>query len=276
MIDFKAKFAKCTVPALALVAALQAQAENIYQAGSEGDELYHKVQYLLPPEVAPIFIPLSDKARVIRGINPDAFVDGGLTDHTVSYLMGRIGQKLTSENGVAAYTVTGSNIPGNDKRQRICGIVFTSDAALRDETTLTHEAIHCKNAYVNGTDEYKKAALPAWQLSKHLSARQFMTMLDEATAGGLQVAYAYNSGRTAGLKMVERYARYNKNGVVSIGFRTARGLLEVCGRKGACPTDSIGMINTIVQDKKLLSALMTDMFEIQAESEKLGLVIADQ
>jgi hypothetical protein len=154
--------------------------------------------------------------------------------------------------------------------------VFTSVAALKDEGVLTHEAIHCKNAFMNGTEAYKNAANPAWQLSKKLTARQFMVMLDEATAGGLQVAYAYNFGKTAGLRMVQQYADHKQNGVVSIGYRTARRLLDLCGRKDACPTDTIGMINTIVQNKPLLNDLMTDMFEIQAASEKAGLVVADQ
>jgi hypothetical protein len=276
MARFKTVLMKLAIPALMLAAALPAHAENIYKAGSEGDALYKKVQYLLPPEVVPVFIPLKDKTRILRGMDAPVYTKAGLTVNTVSYFMDRIGEKLTAENGVAAYALTGNKVPGNDKRQRFCGIVFTSEAALKDETVLTHEAIHCKNAYVNGTDAYKKAAFPAWQLSKKLTARQFMGMLDEATAGGLQVAYAYNSGKTAGLPMVKAYANHTSNGVVSIGYRTAQGLLDLCGRKDACPTDTVGMINTIVQNKTMLNALMTDMFEIQAASEKVGLVLSDQ
>lgn len=256
--------------------AAQTHAENIYEKGSEGDALYKKVQYLLPPEVVPVFIPLKDKTRILRGMDAGVYPKAGLTVDTVSYFMDRIGGKLTAENGVAAYALTGNKVPGNDKRQRFCGIVFTSEAALKDENVITHEAIHCKNAYVNGTDAYKKAAYPAWQLSKKLTARQFMGMLDEATAGGLQVAYAYNSGKTSGLPMVKSYANRTSNGVVSIGYRTAQGLLDLCGHKDACPTDTVGMINTIVQNKTMLNALMSDMFEIQAASERVGLVVADQ
>lgn len=259
-----------------VLGATPAHAGNIYKTGSEGDVLYKKVEYLLPPEVVPIFIPLNDKVRILREMDWAAYRKSGLTVDTASYLMGRISDKMTSENGVRAYVISGKNIPGNAKRQKFCGIVFTSKASLQNDGVLTHEAIHCKNAYFNGTEDYKNAANPAWQLSKQLTARQFMTMLDEATAGGMQVAYAYNNGKTAGLPMVQRYAALKENGVVSIGYRTARGLLEMCGRKDACPTDTIAMINTIVQNKPLLNDLMTDMFEIQAASEKAGLVVADQ
>jgi hypothetical protein len=253
-----------------------ASAGNIYQPGSEGDVLYKKVQYLLPPEVVPLFIPLKNRTRILKTMDYSAYSKDGLTVKTVSYFIDRMGAKLTAANGVAAYAITGGEIPGNTKRQKFCAIVFTSDASLKNDGVLTHEAIHCKNAFVIGSEAYVKAANPAWQLSKKLTARQFKVMLDEATAGGLQVAYAYNSGKTAGLSMVQRYADHKQNGVVSIGYRTARRLLDLCGRKDACPTDTIGMINTIVQNKPLLNDLMTDMFEIQAASEKVGLVVADQ
>lgn len=265
----------CTFAATALIA-MSAIAGNIYKIGSEGDVLYKKVEYLLPAEVVPIFIPIDDRVRILKEMDWAAYRKSGLTVDTASYLMSRISNKMTANNGVRAYVISGKNVPGNAKRQKFCGIVFTSRASLQDDGVLTHEAIHCKNAYFNGTEAYKNAANPAWQLSKKLTARQFMTMLDEATAGGMQVAYAYNNGKTAGLPMVHRYADHKENGVVSIGYRTARGLLEMCGRKDACPTDTIGMINTIVQNKPLLNDLMTDMFEIQAASEKAGLVVADQ
>lgn len=267
---------KYAISALVLASSVAANAENIYVSGSEGDALYKKVEFVLPPEVVPVFIPLEDKKRILKNMDAGVYTKAGLTVDTVKYFMNRIGDRLTATNGVAAYAISGRNIPGNAQRQRFCAVVFTSPAALKDEGVLLHEAIHCKNAFVNGTDAYKKAAYPAWQMSKKLTARQFMSMLDEATAGGIQVAYAYNSGRTAGLRMVQSYASHTSNGVVSIGFRTARGLLELCGRKDACPTDTVGMINTIVQNKVLLNDLMTDMFEIQAASEKAGLVLADQ
>lgn len=276
MARLKTLLMKFAIPALVLAAALPASAENIYKPGSEGDVLYKKVQYLLPPEVVPVFIPAEDRTRILKQMDFDASSKAGLSVKTVSHFIDGMGKKLTSENGVAAYAITGGGIPGNEKRQKFCAIVFTSAASLKNEGVLTHEAIHCKNAYVIGSEAYVKAANPAWQLSKKLTARQFKVMLDEATAGGLQVAYAYNSDKTAGLSMVHKYAALKENGVVSIGYRTARGLLEMCGRKDACPTDTVGMINTIVQNKPLLNDLMTDMFEIQAASEKAGLVVADQ
>lgn len=276
MARFKTFLMKLAIPVLMLAAALPAHAENIYKAGSEGDELYKKVEYLLPPEVVVVFIPLEDRARILKNMEESTYLKAGLNVDTVSYLMDRVSNKMTVENGVQAYAISGKNIPGNADRQKFCGIVFTSRDSLKSERVLTHEAMHCKNAFVNGTAAYKDAANPAWQLSKKLTARQFMTMMDEATAGGLQVAYAYNSGKTAGLQMVKNYASHKENGVVSIGYRTARGLLEMCGRKDACPTDTVGMITTIVQNKPLLNDLMTDMFEIQAASEKAGLVVADQ
>jgi hypothetical protein len=262
--------------ALVLATAAPAKAVNIYEAGSEGDALYKKVQYLLPPEVVPLFIPAEDRTRILKKMDYNVYSKTGLTVKTVSYFIDKMSKKLIPANGVAAYAITGGGIPGNENRRKFCAIVFTSGASLKNEGVLTHEAIHCKNGLEIGSKAYVKAANPAWQLSKKLTARQFKVMLDEATAGGLQVAYAYNSGKTAGLQMVKNYASHKENGVVSIGYRTARGLLEMCGRKDACPTDTVGIINTIVQNKPLLNDLMTDMFEIQAASEKAGLVVADQ
>lgn len=265
----------CTLATTVLIAT-PALAGNIYKAGSEGDILYKKVEYLLPTEVVPIFIPAKDRIRILKNMDYAAYPKTGLTVSTVSYLVDGVSDKMSDEKGVRAYAITGGSIPGNASSQKFCGIVFTSLAAQNDEGVLMHEAIHCKNAFVMGSKAYVEAANPAWQMSKKLTARQFRVMLDEATAGGMQVAYAYNNGKTAGLSMVHRYAAHKQNGVVSIGYRTARGLLEMCGRKDACPTDTIGMINTIVQNKPLLNDLMTDMFEIQTASEKAGLVVADQ
>ncbi|WP_408602306.1 hypothetical protein [Pseudomonas sp. PLMAX] len=276
MAQLQSVFMRYALLALGLATAAPAKAVNIYEAGSEGDALYKKVQYLLPPEVVPVFIPAKDRGRILKKMDYEAYPKTGLNVKTVSYLIDKVSDKMSPENGVRAYAITGGGIPGNTPSQKFCGIIFTTDAAQNDEGVLMHEAIHCKNAYVIGSKAYVKAANPAWQLSKKLTARQFKVMLDEATAGGLQVAYAYNSGKTAGLPMVQRYAALKENGVVSIGHRTAKGLLELCGRKDACPTDTVGMINIIVQNKPLLNDLMTDMFEIQAASEKAGLVVADQ
>lgn len=276
MAQLQSVFMRYALLALVLATAAPAKAVNIYEAGSEGDALYKKVQYLLPPEVVPLFIPSEDRTRILKKMDYNVYSKTGLTVKTVSYFIDKMSKKLIPANGVAAYAITGGGIPGNENRRKFCAIVFTSGASLKNEGVLTHEAIHCKNGLVIGSKAYVKAANPAWQLSKKLTARQFKVMLDEATAGGLQVAYAYNSGKTAGLQMVKNYASHKENGVVSIGYRTARGLLEMCGRKDACPTDTVGMINTIVQNKPLLNDLMTDMFEIQAASEKAGLVVADQ
>ncbi|MNP40209.1 hypothetical protein D3C76_1338330 [compost metagenome] len=76
--------------------------------------------------------------------------------------------------------------------------------------------------------------------------------------------------------MIQKYAGYDHNGNVSIGYRTARHMLEKCGNKGACPTDTIAMINTIVEDPVILNDLIKDMNEIIDAGKKVGLVVSDQ
>ncbi|MCY1310776.1 hypothetical protein D9M70_610040 [compost metagenome] len=75
--------------------------------------------------------------------------------------------------------------------------------------------------------------------------------------------------------MVQEVAKKTVNGNQSFGFRTARRVLAMCGKKGACPTESVPMIKHLVDDKAALADIMADMFEIQAAAEKEGAVVAD-
>jgi hypothetical protein len=76
--------------------------------------------------------------------------------------------------------------------------------------------------------------------------------------------------------MIQKYASYGQNGNVSIGYRTARNMLKKCGSKGACPTDTVAMIDTIVGDPVVLNDLIKDMNEIMDAGNKEGLVVSDQ
>jgi hypothetical protein len=252
------------------------QAGNIYKSGSEADALFKSVQDVLPADVAIVYLMKDDRGRFLKQVDANAFLQAGLTTKTVDYLLGRVSPKITAETGVRAYTVSGKKIPGNEARQKYVSIVVTNPGWLKDKGTMFHEALHAKNAYENGTPAYREAALPAWKLAVNLSPEQFMNLLDEAVVAGQQVAYTYNEGKQAGLEMIQKYASADRNGAVSIGYRTARHMLEKCGHKDSCPTDTVAMIDTIVGDKAILSDLIVDMSEIIVASKKTGLVMADQ
>lgn len=255
---------------------MSVQAANIYKPGTEADAMFKSVQDVLPPEVTIVYLLKDDRGRFMKQVDANAFIEAGLTTKTIDAMLGHISPKLTDEVGVRAYTMTYRDIPGNEVRRKYLSIVVTKDHWLKDKGTMFHESLHVKNAYVNGTDDYKKAAFPAWKLAVNLNALQFSSLLDEAVVAGQQVAYTYNEGRAAGLEMIQKYASYDRNGNVSIGYRTARHMLEKCGRKGACPTDTVAMINTIVGDPVVLNDLIKDMNEIMDAGKKDGLVVSDQ
>jgi hypothetical protein len=268
---------KSALLTLGLVGAcMSVQAANIYKPGTEGDSLFKSVQDVLPPEVTIVYLLKDDRGRFLKQVDAKAFIDAGLTTKTIDAMLGHISPKLTAEAGVHAYTMTQRDIPGNEVRRKFLGIVATNDHWLKDKGTMFHESLHVKNAYVNGTDEYKKEAFPAWKLSVKLNAVQFSSLLDEAVVAGQQVAYTYNEGKSAGLEMIQKYASYDHNGNVSIGYRTARNMLQKCGRKGACQTDTVAMIDAIVSDPVVLNDLIKDMNEITEAGKKDGLVVSDQ
>lgn len=268
---------KSALLTLGLVGAcMSVQAANIYKPGTEGDAMFKSVQDVLPPEVTIVYLLKDNRGRFLKQVDANAFIEAGLTTKTIDAMLGHISPSLTAEAGVHAYTMTHRDIPGNEVRRKYLSIVATNEHWLQDKGTMFHETLHVKNAYVNGTDDYKKAAFPAWKLAVKLNALEFSSLLDEAVVAGQQVAYTYNEGRTAGLEMIKKYASYDHNGNVSIGYRTARHMLEKCGRKGACRTDTVAMINTIVGDPVVLNDLIKDMNEIMDAGRKDGLVVSDQ
>jgi hypothetical protein len=257
-------------------ACMSSQAGNIYKSGTEADALFKEVQDVLPEEVSIIYLMKDDRGRFIKQVDADAFLKAGLTHKTIDFLLARVSPTLTSESGVRAYTVSGKEIPGNEIRKKFVSIVVTDERWLGDKGTMFHEGLHAKNTYVNGTEDYKAAVFPIWKISGNtMTPEQFMSLLDEAVVAGQQVAYTYNEGKQAGLEMIQKYASTDHNGRVSIGYRTARHMLEKCGHKNACPTDTIAMIKAIAGDPMILNDLIKDMNEIMAASKKKG-VVADQ
>jgi hypothetical protein len=259
-----------------LSSVMTAKGGNIYKPGTQADAMFKTVQDVLPPEVTIVYILDGDRSRFLKQIDVDAFIKAGLTTKTIDVMLGHISPKLTAQAGVHAYTMTHRDIPGNEVRRKFLAIVATNEYWLKDKGTMFHESLHVKNSYVNGTEDYKKAAFPAWKLAVKLNAVQFSSLLDEAVVAGQQVAYTYNEGRPAGLEMIQKYAGNDHNGNVSIGYRTARNMLKKCGRKGACSTDTVAMIDTIVGDPIVLNDLIKDMNEITEAGKKDALVISDQ
>lgn len=268
---------KNSLIAVSLVGAvMSASAANIYKAGTEADTLFRNVQDVLPKDAVIVYMLKDDRGRFLKQIDGTAFLEAGLSTTTMDYLLDRVSPKLTAESGVRAYTVSGKNIPGNGDRQKVTAIVVTSERWAKDQGTMFHEALHAKNAYVNGTPAYQAALMPAWKKAKSLTPSQFMGLFDEAVVAGQQVAYTYNENRSAGIEMIEKYASNGYNGRVSIGYRTARNMLKKCGKKDACPTETVAMIKTIVGDQELLNDLLLDIDEIMVASKKMGVIVADQ
>lgn len=256
--------------------ATPALADNIYKPGTQAHSLFNSVEDVLPRDASIVYLVKDDRGRFLKQIDGEAFLNAGLSTKTIDYLLARISQKLTAESGVRAYTVSGKNIPGNSDRQKITAIVITDHRWIEDQGTLFHEALHAKNAYVNGTPAYQTALLPAWKKAKNLTPSQFMGLFDEAVVAGQQVAYTYNENRSAGIEMIEKYASNEYNGRVSIGYRTAKNMLKKCGKKDACPTETVAMIDTIVDDQELLNDLLLDIDEIMVASKKMGVIVADE
>ncbi|MDD2038744.1 hypothetical protein NP572_19535 [Pseudomonas putida] len=259
-----------------MLSAAPALSANIYKPESEANHLFAAVEDVLPKDAVIVYVMKDDRGRFLKQIDGSAFLKAGLSTTTIDYLLDRVSPKLTAKSGVRAYTVSGNNIPGNDERQKFTAIVVTSDRWAKDKGTMFHETLHAKNAYVNGTPAYQNALLPAWKKTKNLTPRQFMGLFDEAVVAGQQVAYTYNEKRSAGIEMIEKYASYGHNGRVSIGYRTARNMLKKCGRKDACPTETVAMIKTIVGDTELLNDLLLDIDEIMVASKKMGVIVADE
>jgi hypothetical protein len=257
-------------------AGMSAHAANIYKPGTEADAMFKTVEDVLPPEMVIIYLVRGDRGRFLRQVDANAFIKAGLTTNAIDAMLAQMSPKLTAEAGVRAFTMRNKTFPGNETRIKYVPIVVNNEHWLHDKGTMFHESLHVKNSYDAGSDKYKIAAFPAWKLALKLTARQFSGLLDEAVVAGQQVAYTYNEGRAAGLEMIQSYASHDHNGNVSIGYRTARHMLEKCGHKGACPTDSIAMINTIVQDPVILADLITDMSEIIEVGKKQGLIVADE
>lgn len=270
---------KLTRAALSLTIALTAAttlADNIYKPGTKAHSLFNAVEEVLPRDASVVYLVKDDPGRFLRQIDGEAFLNAGLSTKTVDYLLTRISKRLTAESGVRAYTVSGKNIPGNGDRQKITAIVVTDARWIEDRATMFHEALHAKNAYVNGTPAYQTALMPAWKKAKNLTPSQFMGLFDEAVVAGQQVAYTYNENRSAGIEMIEKYSSNGYNGRVSIGYRTARNMLKKCGKKDACPTETVAMIKTIVGDQQLLNDLLLDIDEIMIASKKMGVIVADE
>lgn len=259
-----------------MLSATPALSANIYKPGTEAHALFDNVGDVLPDDASIVYIVKDDRGRFLRQIDGEAFLNAGLSTKTIDYLLTRISKNLTAESGVRAYTVSGKNIPGNGDRQKITAIVVTDARWIEDTATMFHEALHAKNAYANGTAAYQAALLPAWKKAKNLTPSQFMGLFDEAVVAGQQVAYTYNENRSAGIGMIEKYASNGYNGRVSIGYRTAKNMLKKCGKKDACPTETVAMIDTIVDDQELLNDLLLDIDEIMVASKKMGVIVADE
>lgn len=240
-------------------------AANIYKPNTAGNDLYLMIERFLPEDMAAVIMLQNDPSRLITDADETALASIGFSQQTYDYALEKIKVERAHNYGRLAYTITGPGIPGNTREQKnICLIVVVDLTESHPDQLLGHEALHCKNGQFRDTDEYNKMVASAWrEAGTDLSWADFTGLLDEAMVAGLQVAYAVKEGQTEPPVYVEKFA-LNPNLVGnSIGQRTARNLIELCMQKDECPTDSKGMLKTILGSQQIQADLIADMKELR-------------
>jgi hypothetical protein len=260
-----------------LIAALSgyASAANIYVKGTTADQMYRVVAPVLGDQTTPVFFVGSDGLRFLRDLDGQRVRDAGLTADTFRYYYGAL-KGDASNHGVLGYILGGIDAPGNEKYNASCAIVVSNEGALRTTRTYFHEAIHCRTTADLRLD--KQAWMFAKSLNKNhevVSAKYFMSYFHEVLAAYLQVAHSANNHIEDGRSMIEQQALLQTNAAESIGFRTARSALRLCGIKNACPTDTAALIRYLSENESAVNEFNMDILELHKAAIDSGYVVAD-
>jgi hypothetical protein len=250
------------------------EAANIYKNGSLAHKMYEHIEQVLPVGVTPVFILATDKLLFAKQIDKQKMVKAGVSLESISQSLSHVNQSVSHH--AKAYTIIDYKIDGNQKTFSICPIIFSDLKYAQNKGTLFHEGIHCKTGEKSQTVEYRKAISPSFFATKDFTAAQFSSLYSEAMAAALQVAYAVNVNRVDGLDMVLKEAELKTvKGNHNFGVKTAQHLLKLCGKKGACPTDTMAMLKKLTSDKTTMSVIVADMVDRNSFEKANGIYIAD-
>lgn len=251
-----------------------AGADNLYAPGTTPAKMFAVVYPVLGDKVTPIFFMGNDGQRFLNDLDPEAVKRAGVEQITIDQYYKALTPE-TRANGVLGYSLGGAKFSGNEKEEVTCGIVVADKGAMKTTSTMFHEAIHCKTFAELRKD--KAAFALAVSFNKpglKLTSFQFVSYYHEALAAFLQVAYDSNDGHKDGLGMIIRYSKSNKNTATSIGFRTARAALKLCGKAGSCPTDTPALVKMLSNNTDAMDAITTDMVELHRAAVASGYVVA--
>lgn len=240
-------------------------AANVYKPGTQGHEMAEFVGRFLETDMTVLFLRADDYLHYVRQVDEAAYAEAGLGSETLSYLANGALRMFSDNNTrMNAYATSSGDIPGNEEKASVCGIVFgSSDKVTMD--TIFHEAMHCKTGAYLTNDEYTFQRLKAYyNVKPYVEMSNFVNMFEEAMAAHLQVAYFANEGVSEGIEMVRREAGFDQNGVNSLGVRTARSALEMCGTEGACSTDTLTLAASMMSSPALMEDIKQDMLERHA------------
>lgn len=250
-----------------------AKADNIYKEGTLGFKLYEQIAAVLPNEVTPVFILASDKMFFMKQIDTTKLGNTPVTIDSLAYAMKAVKPEVVKNS--RAHVIGDSKIPGNEKAGYVCPMVFSELKYTASLRTVFHEAMHCKTNFNAQSFDFRRALSPAYYATSGISVSQFTGLFDEALAAALQVAYAYNNGLTDGLEMVKEAASMSAQGHHSFGPNFSRHFLKLCGKKGACPTDTMAMLKKLTGDQKTMSLIVGDIVAKNSFMKSKGIYIAD-
>lgn len=249
---------------------------NIYVDGSTPARMHTVVMPVLGDAITPIFFLGNDGQRFMADIDAKAARDFELNQITLTQYLNAL-QPNSRSHGVIGYTMGGAKFHGNEIEERTCAIVLADELAMRTTSTMFHEAIHCRTfADLRKDRNAFSLAVSFNKPALGMTTMQYISFYHEALAAFLQVAYASNNGRKDGLSMVLRSAKATENKAVSIGYRTARAALEMCGKPGACPTATADLVRMLSKDSLVMNRITADIVELQMAAVKSGYVLADQ
>ena len=256
-----------------LLASTGASAFNLYKEGSTPALMYAVVRPVVQDKVTPVFLFGNDPGELIAFLDPAAVQDAGISQTTFDYYMANVRPESLA-HGVVGYAMGGYAVPGNELSNRTCAIVMATHDQMRTTTTMFHEAVHCKNFTELRADRQ------AWDLAASMNRpalgmtnNQFMSLSHEVLAAYIQVAYSVNQGVQDGLGMVMRAAQPDKNTATSIGYRTARSALKICGTKDACSTHAPDVVRMLKSNTYARAQMMLDLKDLFDAAKASGYIV---
>lgn len=266
-------FRKSLCGAVLAFVSMGACAVNLYQEGSTPSRMFDVVKLVVQDKVTPVFLFGDNPDELLALFDPAAVQDAGVSKATLDYYKANVRPESLA-HGVVGYAMGGYAVPGNETANKTCAIVMATHDQMRTTSTMFHEAVHCKNFTELRADR------KAWDLAASMNRpaldmtnNQFMSLFHEVLAAYIQVAYWSNQEIKDGLGMVVNAAQPDKNTATSIGFRTARNALKVCGVKDACSTYAPDVVQMLASNSYARGQMMLDLKELFDAAKASGYVV---